>query len=256
MVFHHSKSSYQSIRVMLLIWDHRWQLTKWAIQFCCKGHQKRTSQSENKTKRTHLPAAFATLFATIWLSLFTHTTRTYQAIILSPNWSTACANECVHLLLTHHKCNEIMSCYWVCTVGMDCPIFFQCDWFTSNSKTIATDFTKTRHKLHFLDFLSAVCEFWPNSLCRRDAKRIQSSSYLATTRSPLCNIGAWYSLINPHHLSTTRSRTQFTHFVLCLKPLFEWQMLVACFLSQGSVDLFPRVSHALVLSAGFYHRQQ
>lgn len=47
---------------MLLIWDHRWQLIKWAIQFCCKGHQKLTSQSENKTKRTHLPTAVATLF--------------------------------------------------------------------------------------------------------------------------------------------------------------------------------------------------
>lgn len=115
-----------------------------------------------------------------------------------------------------------------------------------------------RHSNTFLDFLSAVCEFWPNSLCRRDAKRVQSSSYLATalSLSPLCNIGAWYSLINPHHLSTTRSRTLFTHSVLCLKPLSEWQMSVAWFLSQGSVDLFVRVSHALVLSAGFYHWQQ
>lgn len=95
--------------------------------------------------------------------------------------------------------------------------FFQCDWFASNSKTFATDFTKT--PLHFLDFWSAVCEFWPNSLCRKDAKRIQSSSYLATTLSPLCDIGAWFSLINPCHLSTTRSRTRFTHFVLCLKPV-------------------------------------
>lgn len=166
-----------------------------------------------------------------------------------------------------HVQMNVFMCSWPITNAMRlCPVtecaqwewtvlfFFQCDWFTSNSKTIATDFTKTQ--LHFLDFLSAVCEFWPNSLCRRDAKRIQSSSYLATTLSSLCNIGAWYSLINPRHLSTTRSRTQFTHFVLCLKPLFEWQMLVAWFLSQGSVDLFPRVSHALVLSAGFYHRQQ
>lgn len=108
---------------------------------------------------------------------------------------------------------------------------FLCDWFTSNSKTLARDFTKTHFRSS--DFLSAVCEFWPNSLCRKDAKRIQSYSYLATTFSPLCDIGAWYSLIHHCHLSTTHSRTLFTHFVLCLKPLSEWHMLVAWLLSKG-----------------------
>lgn len=117
--------------------------------------------------------------------------------------------------------------------------FSQCHWFPWNSKTFATDFTKTH--LHFLDFLSAVCEFWPNSLCRKDAKRIQSSSYLATTLSPLCDIGAWYSLINPRHLSTTWSRTLVTHFVLCLKPLSEWHVGCMIFVSRLCVLTFSHV---------------
>lgn len=102
-------------------------------------------------------------------------------------------------LLTHHKCNEIMSCYWVCTVEMDCP-FFSAIGLSQIPKYLPQISQRNTYTFWTSCLLCVNSDLIPCA-----GKTQSESSYLATTLSPV-----WYrsmvfidqSLPPFHHMFT------------------------------------------------------